>query len=78
MTKPAKKKVAAAKPAKAAKPVKSVKSGASAKPGKAAKPAASWSETMKKALEIKRGANQGPDQPKPRDSGTQKVKKDAF
>jgi hypothetical protein len=37
-----------------------------------------WAETMKKALENKRPASGFPDQPKPRDSGVQKVKKNAF
>lgn len=39
---------------------------------------ASWAETMKKALEKKQPAGGFPDQPKPRDSGIQKVKKNAF
>jgi hypothetical protein len=53
-------------------------------PGKTAKKAAGktgqggWAETMKKALENKRPASGFPDQPKPRDSGVQKVKKNAF
>jgi len=46
---------------------------------KAAAPAkASWAETMKQALQKKRPAGGFPDQPKPRDSGVQKVKKNAF
>ena len=49
-------------------------------PGKTAHGAKSggWAETMKKALESKRPAGGFPDQPKPRDSGVQKVKKNAF
>lgn len=64
---------AAAAPAKAqAKaPVKApAKAKAEAKP--------SWAETMKKALEKKQPAGGFPDRPKPRDSGIQKVKKNAF
>lgn len=45
---------------------------------KAAKPKATWSETMKKALKDKQSGGKGPAQPKPRDSGTFKVKKNAF
>lgn len=52
------------------------KAGGKAAPKKAAK--ASWAETMKKALENKRPAGGFPDQPKPRDSGVQKVRKNAF
>ena len=44
----------------------------------AAKPKATWADTMKKALENKRPAGGFPDQPKPRDSGIQKVRKNAF
>jgi hypothetical protein len=44
----------------------------------AAKPKASWAETMKKALKNKQPAGGFPDQPKPRDSGVQKVRKNAF
>jgi hypothetical protein len=40
--------------------------------------AATWAETMKKALENKRPAGGFPDQPKPRDSNVQKVRKSAF
>lgn len=49
-------------------------------PAKAAsrKPTASWAETMKKALEKKQPAGGFPEQPKPRDSGVQKVRKNAF
>ncbi|MET0497011.1 MAG: hypothetical protein ABW106_01935 [Steroidobacteraceae bacterium] len=49
---------------------KSTKKSAAAKPG--------WAETMKKALEKKRPSGGWPDQAKPRDSGIQKVKKNAF
>ncbi len=54
----------------------SVKKKAGAKA--AAKPKATWAETMKKALENKRPAGGFPDQPKPRDSTVQKVRKNAF
>ena len=43
-----------------------------------AKPKASWADTMKTALQKKQPAGGFPDQPKPRDSGIQKVKKNAF
>lgn len=39
---------------------------------------ASWSETMRKALENKKGPGGFPDQGKPRDSVVKKVRKDAF
>lgn len=45
---------------------------------KRAKTNSSWGETMKKALHDKRSISRGPEQPKPRDSGKFKVKKDAF
>lgn len=57
----------------------SAKKKSTAKAGAAprkAKP--SWAETMKKALEKKQPAGGFPDQPRPRDSGIQKVKKNAF
>jgi hypothetical protein len=54
----------------------STKKKASAKA--AAKPKATWAETMQKALKSKRPAGGFPDQPKPRDSGVQKVRKNAF
>jgi hypothetical protein len=38
----------------------------------------SWADTMKKALENKRPAGGFPEQAKPRDSGKQKVRKNAF
>ena len=44
----------------------------------APKPKATWAETMKKALQTKQPAGGFPDQPKPRDSGVQKVRKNAF
>ena len=59
--------------ARSAKPT--VKSSLEAK---RAKKKSSWSETMKKALQDKRTGGRGPEQPKPRDSGTFKVKKDSF
>lgn len=52
------------------------KTKTSAKAARKAKP--SWAETMKKALEKKQPAGGFPQQPKPRDSGVQKVKKNAF
>lgn len=57
------------KPSKTAKKT-TAKGGASTKVG--------WTETIKKALEKKRPAGGWPDQPKPRDSGIQKVKKNSF
>lgn len=42
-----------------------------------AKPKASWADAMKQALE-KRPQSGGPKQPKPRDSGVQPVRKNAF
>ena len=39
---------------------------------------ASWADTMKQALEKKQPAGGFPNQPKPRDSGVQKVRKNAF
>jgi hypothetical protein len=48
--------------------------GAKAKP----KAKASWAETMKNALEKRQPAGGFPKQPKPRDSGVQPVKKNAF
>ena len=44
----------------------------------AAKPKATWAETMKKALQNKQPAGGFPEQPKPRDSTVQKVRKNAF
>ena len=44
----------------------------------AAKPKATWAETMKNALQKKQPAGGFPEQPKPRDSGVQKVRKNAF
>jgi len=57
----------------------SVKKKASTKAApKKATPKASWAETMKKALESKKPAGGFPDQPKPRDSTVQRVRKNAF
>lgn len=67
---PAAKKKAASKAAAAPPKAKAPVAKAEAKP--------SWAETMKKALEKKQPAGGFPDQPKPRDSGVQKVKKNAF
>ena len=47
------------------------------KAGKA-KPKASWADTMKQALEKRQPAGGIPKQPKPRDSGVQPVRKNAF
>jgi hypothetical protein len=44
----------------------------------AAKPKATWAETMKTALQKKQPAGGFPEQPKPRDSTVQKVRKNAF
>ena len=49
---------------------KSTKKRASGKVG--------WAETMRKALENKKGPGGFPEQGKPRDSGVKKVRKDAF
>ena len=38
----------------------------------------SWSEAMKQALRDKPAGSRGPEQPKPRDSGKPRVKKDSF
>jgi hypothetical protein len=66
---------AAAAPRKAAvKTPTKVQAKAPAK----AQPQASWANTMKKALENKRSGGGWPDQPKPRDSTVQKVRKNAF
>lgn len=46
--------------------------------GKGAKAKPSWAETMKKALEKRQPAAGIPKQPKPRDSGVQPVRKNAF
>ena len=43
-----------------------------------ATPKASWAETMKKALEKRQPAGGFPDQGKPRGSGVQPVRKNAF
>lgn len=43
-----------------------------------AKPKATWADTMKKALEKKQSSGGWPEQPKPRDSTVQKVRKNAF
>jgi hypothetical protein len=45
---------------------------------KHAEPRTSWGDAMKKALKDKQVGRQGPEQPKPRDSGTFKVKKDSL
>ena len=52
---------------------KAAKAKAPAKPK-----AATWAETMKKALQNKQPAGGFPEQPKPRDSNMQKVRKNAF
>lgn len=44
----------------------------------ARKPKASWADVMKQALQKKQPAGGFPEQPKPRDSGVQKVKKNSF
>ena len=51
----------------------------SSKTSKKSAPAkVSWSDTMKKALKDKRPAGGFPEQGKPRDSGKQPVRKNAF
>jgi hypothetical protein len=60
---------------KSAAPAKAATKAATKAPAKAK---GGWSETMKQALANKRPAGGFPDQPKPRDSGVQKVKKNAF
>lgn len=77
MKSPASTKASSAKkkaPAKAATAPRKAPAKAASKAE--AKP--SWADTMKKALEKKQPAGGFPDQPKPRDSGVQKVKKNAF
>ena len=63
---------------KASSPKKHAKSKATPAKGKAAKAKASWAETMKNALGKKQPAGGFPDQPKPRDSGVPRVRKNAF
>lgn len=46
--------------------------------GGKAKAKASWAETMKQALEKRQPPGGFPKQPKPRDSGVQRVRKNAF
>lgn len=53
------------------------KKTAKAKAG-ARKPKASWADVMKQALEKKQQGGGFPEQPKPRDSVVQKVKKNAY
>ncbi len=57
-------------------PAKKARSGKSS--AKTAKSKLSWADTMKKALEKKQPAGGFPNQPKPRDSSVQKVRKNAF
>lgn len=45
---------------------------------KGGKAKANWAETMKQALEKRQPAGGFPKQPKPRDSGVQPVRKNAF
>ncbi|MFC4313814.1 hypothetical protein ACFPN2_32370 [Steroidobacter flavus] len=53
--------------------------GAAHKPkAKTAKAKPSWAETMKKALEKRQSTGGYPQQPKPRDSTVQPVRKNAF
>ena len=51
---------------------------ASHKGAKKANPKATWAETMKNALEKRQSGGGFPKQPKPRDSGVQPVRKNAF
>ena len=57
---------------------KSAKPKARSRPERKPAKARTWSDAMKEALQKKRTGGKGPAQPKPRDSGTFKVKKDAF
>jgi len=57
---------------------KAAPSSAKKKSSSAAKSKPTWAETMKKALDRKQPAGGFPDQPKPRDSGTLKVKKNSI
>jgi hypothetical protein len=54
------------------------KSKSTAKTARKPKAKATWADTMKTALEKKQPAGGFPNQPKPRDSGVQKVRKNAF
>ncbi|MDY6948400.1 MAG: hypothetical protein SXG53_22090 [Pseudomonadota bacterium] len=54
------------------------KTKTTAKAARKPKAKASWADTMKQALEKKQPAGGFPNQPKPRDSGVQKVRKNAF
>ena len=71
-------KAAAAKAHAKAPGKASVKAPAKAPSKTPSKTTGGWAETMKQALANKRPAGGFPDQPKPRDSGVQKVKKNAF
>lgn len=57
---------------------KTTTSKGSSHKSKPSKAKASWAETMKKALEKRQPAGGFPEQPKPRDSGVQPVRKNAF
>ena len=61
------------------KTTKKTSQGSAKKKGShATKSKPTWAETMKKALDRKQPAGGFPDQPKPRDSGTLKVKKNSI
>jgi hypothetical protein len=57
---------------------KTTSAKASSHKAKGGKAKASWAETMKKALEKRQPAGGFPEQPKPRGSGVQPVRKNAF
>jgi hypothetical protein len=59
------------------KTAKTAQAGKTAKTG-SRKAKASWADVMKQALQKKQPAGGFPDQPKPRDSVVQKVKKNAY
>lgn len=63
---------------KTAKAKKPTTAKAPSHKAKGAKAKASWAETMKKALEKRQPAGGFPDQGKPRGSGVQPVRKNAF
>ncbi|WP_129778050.1 hypothetical protein [Peristeroidobacter soli] len=57
---------------------KTPSSKAASHKGKAAKAKASWADTMKQALEKRQSSGGYPQQPKPRDSTVQPVRKNAY
>lgn len=63
---------------KTTKAKKPTSSKAPSHKAKSAKAKPSWADTMKKALEKRQPAGGFPEQPKPRGSGVQPVRKNAF